>query len=100
MDSFRLLKPQSVAGALAYGAAAAAVMLGLHDWLLQATGISAGMLSRYVAPVTEETAKAVLIAVLIATARVGFLVDAAVYGFAVGTGFALFENLSYLRALP
>ena len=36
---------------------------------------------------------------LITTARVGFLVDAAVLGFAVGTGFALFENLTYLRSL-
>src|SRR4029450_12099079 len=60
----------------------------------------AGLLTRYVAPVTEETAKALLIAVLISSARVGFLVDAAVQGFAVGTGFALVENLTYLRSLP
>jgi hypothetical protein len=57
------------------------------------------VLSRYIAPLTEETAKAGFVAVLIATARVGFLVDAAVLGFAVGTGFALFENFNYLRAL-
>ena len=37
---------------------------------------------------------------LIATARIGFLVDAAVQGFAVGTGFALVENLIYLQAMP
>ena len=29
--------------------------------------------------------------------RLGFLVDAALVGFAVGTGFALVENLEYLR---
>ena len=29
--------------------------------------------------------------------RIGFLVDAAIYGFAVGTGFALAENLYYLH---
>jgi len=29
--------------------------------------------------------------------RIGFLVDAAIFGFAVGTGFALAENLYYLR---
>ncbi len=32
--------------------------------------------------------------------RVGFLVDAAIYGFAVGAGFAIVENLFYLRILP
>ena len=29
--------------------------------------------------------------------RIGFLVDAAIYGFAVGAGFALAENLYYLH---
>ena len=55
--------------------------------------VPAGVLSRYIAPLTEETGKAALVVTLVATARVGFLVDAAVLGFAVGTGFALFENL-------
>ena len=30
----------------------------------------------------------------------GFLVDAAIFGFAVGAGFAIFENLYYLTILP
>jgi len=67
--------------------------------LIQVHHVPAGALSRYIAPLTEETAKALFVAVLIATARVGFLVDAAVLGFAVGTGFALFENFTYLRSL-
>jgi protease PrsW len=90
----------SILAALSYGAISAAVILGLHSWLVQAHHVPAGLLTRYVAPVTEETAKALLIAVLISSARVGFLVDAAVQGFAVGTGFALVENLTYLRSLP
>ncbi len=36
---------------------------------------------------------------LLARRRIGFLVDAAILGFAVGTGFALVENAEYLRAL-
>lgn len=100
MDSFRLVRPASILAALTYGAAAAAAVLWLHEWLLHVHQVPAGILSRYIAPLTEETAKAVLVVTLVATARVGFLVDAAVLGFAVGTGFALFENLSYLHALP
>ena len=36
---------------------------------------------------------------LLARKRIGFLVDAAILGFAVGAGFALVENVEYLRAL-
>jgi hypothetical protein len=55
--------------------------------------------SRYVAPVVEELAKAAWIAFLIRRQRVGFLVDAAILGFGVGAGFALVENMEYLRTL-
>jgi hypothetical protein len=33
-------------------------------------------------------------------ARIGFLIDAAIMGFALGTGFALVENLYYLTTFP
>lgn len=100
MDSFRLVRPASVVGALIYGVAAAAVALWIHEWLTHVYRVPAGVLSRYVAPLTEETIKAGLVVTLVVAAQVGFLVDAAVLGFGVGTGFALFENLSYLHALP
>jgi protease PrsW len=99
MDSFRLVRPASVTAAIGYGVIAAAAVLALHQWLIQAHNVPADALSRYIAPLTEETAKALFVAMLIATARVGFLVDAAVLGFAVGTGFGLFENVNYLRSL-
>lgn len=100
MDSFRLVRPRSIAGALAFGAGSAAAALWLHEQLLHAHAVPAPVVSRYIAPLTEETAKALLIGVLLATARIGFLVDAAVEGFAVGAGFALVENLTYLRVMP
>lgn len=97
MDSFRLVRPSSVALALLYGAAAALACEGLHEWLMPASGLDPKAFSRYVAPLTEEIAKASFIGVLIARGRIGFLVDAAVKGFAVGTGFAIAENATYLR---
>jgi RsiW-degrading membrane proteinase PrsW (M82 family) len=99
MDSFRLVRPVSVASAILYGVGVAVAVLVLHQWLIQVHHVPPAVLSRYIAPLTEETAKAAFVAVLIATSRVGFLVDAAVLGFAVGTGFALFENFNYLRSL-
>jgi hypothetical protein len=56
--------------------------------------------TRYVAPVTEELMKGLAIVLLIRAHRVGFLVDAAIFGFAVGTGFAGVENLFYLGEMP
>jgi RsiW-degrading membrane proteinase PrsW (M82 family) len=97
MDTFRLVRKSSVAVAVMYGAAAALACEALHRWLLPASGVDTQSFSRYVAPVTEETLKAAFVAVLIARGRIGFLVDAAVLGFAVGTGFAVVENATYLR---
>jgi protease PrsW len=99
MDSFKLVHHRSLLAALGAGAVAAVVCFMLHDWLLEATGMSPALFSRYVAPLTEETLKGLFVVAAIARRRVGFLVDAAVTGFAVGTGFALVENIDYLRAL-
>lgn len=99
MDSFKLVSPRAIVAALAAGAVCAVAALALHGWLLPASGLAPQMFSRYVAPVTEETLKAVYIVVVLRSRRLGFLVDAAILGFAVGTGFALVENLDYLRHL-
>jgi RsiW-degrading membrane proteinase PrsW (M82 family) len=100
MDRFRLVRPASVALAIGYGAAAAIVCLSVNHYLLQSLHVPSAVVTRYVAPVIEESAKALLVVAVIATGRVAFLVDVAVEGFAVGTGFALVENFNYLQAMP
>ena len=99
MDTFRLVRKSSVSAAVGYGAAAALACETLHFWLMPASGLDAQSFSRYVAPLTEETLKAAFVIALIARGRTGFLVDGAVLGFAAGTGFALVENVTYLRDL-
>jgi len=99
MDSFRLVRPSSILMAIAWGALVAIATLWLHSSLLHAGLVRSAILSRYIAPVTEETAKAALIVLLLSSSRVGFLVEAAVQGFAVGTGFALVENVTYLQGV-
>lgn len=99
MDSYKLVPLRHVLRSLAGGAVAAL----MSDGLMQ-TGpladLPLGILVGLVGPVVEECAKAALILWLVWTRRVGFLVDAAVVGFAVGAGFALVENVAFLRALP
>jgi protease PrsW len=98
MDSFKLVRPGAVVAAIGIGAGVALVCLLIHAWIVQA-GVPRSAVRYYVAPVVEETLKAVFIVTLIMRRRVGFLVDAAVQGFAVGAGFALVENIDYFRAL-
>jgi len=99
MDSFKLVQRTSIALALVYGAAAALLCGMLHAWLFVRLQLDLQPFARYVSPVTEETAKAVFVSLLIVRRRIGFLVDAAVLGFAVGTGFAMVENAVYLSEL-
>jgi protease PrsW len=99
MDSFKLVPFGAVMVALLAGAVAALAALALHGWLLPASGLSTRQFSRYIAPVTEETLKALYVVVVLRQRRLGFLVDAALIGFAVGTGFALVENADYLRSV-
>jgi RsiW-degrading membrane proteinase PrsW (M82 family) len=99
MDTFKLVRLQSVLAAIGAGGVAAAASLALHDAILATAPVPPPVLTRYVAPLTEELCKAVFIVLVLWRNRVGFLVDAAVQGFAVGAGFAVVENLEYLRHL-
>lgn len=99
LDSYKLITPKSILIMLLAGALAALASLLLHTWLQSPAAFSAGSFSRYIAPITEETLKAVYIVYLIRAHKVGFVVDAAIAGFAVGAGFSLVENIYYLSLL-
>jgi RsiW-degrading membrane proteinase PrsW (M82 family) len=99
MDSFKLVRPSTVIAAIAAGGIVAHVCIVLHEWMLDRTTIELTTFTRYVAPLTEEVFKAAFVVILLSLRRIGFLVDAAVQGFAVGAGFALVENVEYLQDL-
>jgi RsiW-degrading membrane proteinase PrsW (M82 family) len=98
-DNFRLVKFRVVRDALLAGAAAGLLCLLLNRWLLSQTHLSAPLYSRYLAPFIEEGAKVAYLFLLLRRQRLGFLVDTAIVGFAIGAGFALFENLYFLYFL-
>jgi len=97
MDSYKLVSRKSVALALLAGALSAGICYFVNRRLL-VSHIGDATLHRYVAPLVEESVKALYLVFLIRTAQVGFLVDAGILGFAIGTGFALVENLYYAGA--
>jgi len=97
-DSFKLVSRGMLVRALIAGAVAAVVAALINHQLL-AAGFGAHTVSRYIAPVIEECLKAIFVLYAVRQRKVGFLVDAAIVGFAVGTGFALVENIEYLSLL-
>ena len=99
MDSYKLVHRQALFLALAGGVAAALLAFVANRSVLDFAGVSPGLLRAWIAPILEELLKAALVVWFVNTDRVGFVVDAAVLGFAVGTGFALAENLYYANAL-
>ena len=99
LDTFQLVRPSWIAAAVATGAAAAGVSLAVNEWFLTARHVPVLVVSGALAPILEEILKSLPIVVLVLTGRIAFLVDAAIDGFAVGTGFALVENLWYLHSL-
>lgn len=99
-DSFKVVRARAVIVATAAGMLAAFAGYWINGFLLDRLDIGYVDYSRWISPWLEESLKAALIVYLIRTRRVGMLVDAAIYGFAVGTGFALFENFYFLMARP
>ena len=99
MDSYKLVGPRELLASLAAGALAAGIAFALHAWLLRGLHLPRPLVTRYIAPVIEETLKAAWVIVLVRRHRVGFMVDAGIHGFAIGTGFAVIENLYYAWAL-
>jgi RsiW-degrading membrane proteinase PrsW (M82 family) len=100
LDSYKLVTIRTVVAVVAAGFIAAVVCYYANGYLAGATALDFRSYSRYVAPVVEELAKALIVVALIRAHRVGFLVDAAILGFAVGTGFAIVENVYYQYLVP
>ncbi|MGH3636547.1 MAG: PrsW family glutamic-type intramembrane protease, partial [Mycobacterium sp.] len=96
LDSYRMVRPRLVVATIAAGGVVAAVCYVVNGQLMGLLGMDLPHYSRWVAPVVEESFKALIIVWLFRSNRVGFLVDSAILGFAVGAGFALVENMYYL----
>ncbi len=99
LDSYKLVRLRSVLLAIALGGVAAFVSLAANTWVVARLPWALPTYTRYGAPAIEELLKSVYLIYLMRSNRVGFLVDAAIYGFAIGAGFALSENAYYLLSL-
>lgn len=100
LDSYKLVDLRWVLGTIVFGGTIAGLSYFIHVGVLDNYEITFSSYSRYASPFIEEALKGLIIVVLIYLNRIGFLVDAAIFGFAVGAGFAVIENIYMLQILP
>mgnify|MGYP001821206346 CR=1 FL=1 len=99
LDSYKLVRRRAVLTVLCIGGVGAGAGYWINVAILGRFDIELITFSRYLAPVIEEILKGLIVVALIRFHRVGFPVDAAIFGFAAGTGFAIVENIYYLSVL-
>jgi len=92
---YRIILLSLVLGGIAYTPAALT-----NGFMIGPGHISKEIIERYIAPVQEEIFKGLFLFYLVRRYRLTYSVDGALYGFAVGTGFAVLENLSYISGDP
>jgi RsiW-degrading membrane proteinase PrsW (M82 family) len=96
IDAYKLVSERSVALLLAAGGVTAIVSYAVNGRFLDAVPIGFSPFSRTVAPFIEEGLKSALIFSLFYRNKVGFSIDAAIVGVAVGAGFSVVENIIFV----
>lgn len=96
MDSYKLVGIRTVIWVILAGALLPVAGYWVNGYIMAKLGWDFQSYSRYAAPILEEGMKASVMVFLFRTNRVGFLVDSAILGFAVGAGFGVIENFYYL----
>jgi RsiW-degrading membrane proteinase PrsW (M82 family)/acetolactate synthase regulatory subunit len=85
-----------LAASFAWGIAAFFIALIIQSELMRLTLLTPLQVRLYSAPILEETLQALGIFYLARRLYLRYAVDGAAYGFAIGTGFAIAENMLYL----
>jgi RsiW-degrading membrane proteinase PrsW (M82 family) len=86
----------TVAVCFVWGMVAYGIAFYANRGAMRELGVTFNMLTRYVAPFTEEILKALILIYLVRSTRFTYFVDGAIYGFAIGIGFAILENWFYV----
>ena len=96
MDSYKLVSFRTILWVTLAGALLPIAGYWINGYVLAELGWEFTTYSRFAAPIIEEGLKASVMIFLFKTHRIGFLVDSAILGFAVGAGFSVAENFYYL----
>lgn len=96
MESYKLVSFRTILWVILAGALLPVAGYWINGYAISLLDWDFSTYSRYAAPVIEEGMKACVMIYLFRSNRIGFLVDSAILGFAVGAGFGVVENFYYL----
>ena len=96
MDSYKLVRLQLIFPVFLGGVSAAVFAYFANGYAIEMLNMEFIDYTRFVSPIIEESLKGLVVVLLFRSNRIGFLVDGAILGFAVGAGFAMAENMYYL----
>jgi RsiW-degrading membrane proteinase PrsW (M82 family) len=96
LDIYALSDADVLVTSIGWGVAAFTGALIVQTGLMRANALDFTQVTFYSAPVLEELLKALLLLGLASRLRLLHALDGMAYGFAIGTGFALSENLLYV----
>lgn len=99
LDLFKTSKTQTLMLCALWGAAGAYPLAVVFNGGLRGLLGDAAVIS-LTAPLIEEVLKALVLVYLMRRPSFHYFVDGAVYGFGVGIGFAVVENIAYLSGTP
>ena len=100
LESYKLVTQRTVLMLVGLGALQTVLSYFVTAGLLALGHFEFDTFTVFGSPLSEELIKALAVIWLIRSHRIGFLVDAAILGFATGAGFGTAENLYFLHTMP
>lgn len=99
-DFYRTGQFKAIAISMLVGLVAYWVAASVNGYVISRGILPAESVIRYTAPILEETLKGFILLYLVRRANFSFFVEGAIYGFAIGIGFAVVENYAYILGNP
>ncbi|PKL85602.1 MAG: hypothetical protein CVV22_06770 [Ignavibacteriae bacterium HGW-Ignavibacteriae-1] len=95
LDSFKLIKSNDAIIIFLISAVLAVLAYPINSVVAAISNLSEQYHINYVIPIIEETLKFTIFFILYRRNQAGFLTDAMIYGFIIGSGFAFTENIYF-----
>lgn len=99
LDLYRIGAFHFIILCFAWGIVAFGLATQINPAVRDLLGVADEARVRFIAPICEEILKGLILIYLVRRPNFAYFVDGAIYGFAVGIGFAIVENYSFLLGL-
>jgi len=100
LDLYRTGAFQYIFISFIWGLIAYLIAAQINPVLVNNGWVSYTNMVRFSAPILEEILKGIILLFLVRLAAFTYFVDGAIYGFAIGIGFAIIENFEYVLGSP